>query len=211
MNKKDIKAINPHELGWLEYKLNPQEMDYLWRCVKNKKGDEKKNLAGNISGSYGLQDRSDWFYRNTLKPLILQYSDEFINIGRSVAVNQTHPYYLEKWWVNYQQQTEFNPLHCHKGVYSFVIWMKIPFSFAQQNKKKIASNSNTPRISAFEFNYSNMLGEMREYMYELNPTDEGFMLFFPAKLHHQVFPFYDCDEDRISISGNITLNTTKIM
>ena len=211
MNKKDIKAINPHELGWLEYKLNPQEMDYLWRCVKNKKGDEKKNLAGNISGSYGLQDRSDWFYRNTLKPLILQYSDEFINIGRSVAVNQTHPYYLEKWWVNYQQQTEFNPLHCHKGVYSFVIWMKIPFSFAQQNKKKIASTSNSPSISAFQFSYLNLIGETSTYYYNVDRKDEGLMLFFPAKLHHQVFPFYDCDEDRISVSGNVSLNTTKIM
>ena len=82
--------------------------------------------------------------------------------------------------VNYQKQNEFNPLHNHIGVYSFVIWMKIPFSFAQQNKKKIASISNTPRISAFQFNYSNMLGEMGEYVYELNPTDEGLMLLFPS-------------------------------
>ena len=29
------------------------------------------------------------------------------------------------------------------------------------------------------------------------------MLFFPSSLNHAVYPFYDCDEDRVSISGNI--------
>ena len=32
------------------------------------------------------------------------------------------------------------------------------------------------------------------------------MLFFPAKLHHIVYPYYNCDEDRITISGNIGLD-----
>ena len=54
MKKEEIKVIQPETLGWLEYKLNPQEMDYVWRCIKNKKGDEKGKLAGNISRSYRL-------------------------------------------------------------------------------------------------------------------------------------------------------------
>ena len=28
---------------------------------------------------------------------------------------------------------------------------------------------------------------------------------FPSALHHMVNPFYECDEERISISGNIGL------
>ena len=211
MNKNEIKVVHPRNLGWLDYKLNSQEMDYVWRCIKNKKEDYKENLAGNISGSYRLQDRSDWFYSNTLKPLILQYSDEFINMGRSVPVNQEHPYYLEKWWVNYQQQTEFNPLHCHKGVYSFVIWMKIPkdIGYKKQNRIKSSADSNYPCVSAFSFVYVDILGSHNDYSYELEPEDEGRMLFFPSKLSHQVYPFYDSTEDRISISGNVTLNTSK--
>ena len=35
------------------------------------------------------------------------------------------------------------------------------------------------------------------------------MLFFPAKLMHTVYPFYDCDEERISISGNIKLDISE--
>ena len=31
------------------------------------------------------------------------------------------------------------------------------------------------------------------------------MLFFPSFLRHQVFPFYECEEERVTISGNICL------
>ena len=29
------------------------------------------------------------------------------------------------------------------------------------------------------------------------------MLFFPSSLSHQVYPFYECEEERITISGNV--------
>ena len=210
MNKKDIKAINPHELGWLEYKLNSQEMEYVWRCIENKKKDYKDMLAGNISASNLLVDRSDWFYINTLRPLIVEYNEEFSNRGNDLPVNQKHPYHLHRWWVNYQKQNEFNPLHHHSGIYSFVIWMKIPISWEKQNKKDIARKSNSPSIALFQFAYQNILGELAFHRYESSPEDEGIMLFFPSQLNHLVYPFYDCDEDRISVSGNIGLNTTKV-
>ena len=39
------------------------------------------------------------------------------------------------------------------------------------------------------------------------PDMAGRLLFFPANLRHQVYPFYNCGDDRISISGNICLDT----
>ena len=41
--------------------------------------------------------------------------------------------------------------------------------------------------------------------FTLSPEDEGRMLFFPAELQHQVYPFYECEEERITVSGNIWL------
>ena len=64
--KKNCVVQKPQSLGWLEYKLNPQEMDYVWRCIENKKEDAKHMLAGNITGSYSLLDRGDWFWNKTL-------------------------------------------------------------------------------------------------------------------------------------------------
>ena len=55
------------------------------------------------------------------------------------------------------------------------------------------------------------MGQTSQYVYEMNPEMEGTILFFPAKLQHGVYPFYNCDEDRISISGNIMLNTAKLL
>ena len=47
------------------------------------------------------------------------------------------------------------------------------------------------------------------FNYELGKNYEGKMLFFPSKLRHEVFPFYNCEEDRISISGNIFIDETR--
>ena len=210
--QEDVKVIHPPALGWLEKKLSEKEMEYLWRCIDNRKKESyKENLAGNITESNLLPDKSDWFFNNTLIPLIVKYKDEFKSLGNDVPINQRHPHYLHRMWVNYQKQNEFNPNHTHGGIYSFVIWMKIPTKYSEQNKNPISLRANSHVISTFEFHFLNILGEMCPYTYEMNPEMEGTILFFPAKLLHCVYPFYNCDKDRISISGNITLNTTKIL
>ena len=209
--QEDVKVIRPPSCGWLEKKLSDKEMDYLWKCIDNRKESEKRRLAGQIHESNLLIDKNDWFFNKSIKPLFVKYRDEFENLGSSAPLNQRHPYYLQKMWVNYQKEGEFNPPHDHNGVYSFVVWMKIPTKHFEQNKNPISLKSNTHLISAFQFQYTNILGQIRPYVYEMNPEMEGTMLFFPAKLVHEVFPFYNCDEDRISISGNISLNTTKIL
>ena len=207
----DARVIHPFNYGWLEKKLSTQEMDYLWKCIDNKKESHKQYLAGNNYESNVLVDEDDWFWKNTVKPLVHQYADVIGNIGEKVPINQLHPYYLQQMWVNYQKQNEFNPLHDHGGVYSFVVWMKIPTRHFEQNKNPIALRSNHPKISTFEFRYTDTLGKISEFVYEMNPEMEGTMLFFPSKLMHQVNPFFNCDEDRISISGNIVLNTKEVI
>ena len=54
-----------------------------------------------------------------------------------------------------------------------------------------------------------MLGQQRTYWYNLNKEDEGTMLLFPSDLKHSVYPFYKCDDERVSISGNIYLDGFK--
>ena len=207
--QEDEKVIRPPVLGWLEKKLSEKEMDYLWRCIDNRKESYKQHLVGQIHESNVLIDRGDWFWQNTLSPLCTDYKEKFDNLGSEVPVNQKHPYYLNRMWVNYQKQNEFNPIHDHGGVYSFVVWMKIPTKHSEQNKNPIASRSNCKKISAFEFHFLNIFGKFESYVYQMNPEMEGTILFFPSQLQHCVYPFYNCDEYRISISGNICVNSTK--
>ena len=57
---------------------------------------------------------------------------------------------------------------------------------------------------------SRILAYGKDYKFEYtDPSKEGIILFFPSELSHQVFPFYNCDEDRVSISGNLVLNSKK--
>ena len=211
-NKKpedSIKIIRPQSKGWIEKKLDQDEMDFLWKCIEKRGRSFKANLAGNIYESYGLTDKNDWFFTHTVGPLIQRYEKEFGDQVSRMPYRIRHPFYLNGFWVNYQRQNEFNPLHDHTGVYSFVIWLKLPVEFADQNRNPISSHSNTRNISAFQFLYLDMLGGHETYLYELGKAWEGTMLFFPSKLNHQVYPFLNCEEERISISGNILLNGFK--
>ena len=214
-SKKDDKSdgycvCKPFNQGWIEKRLSSQELDYVWRCIENKKGEYRQYLAGNITGSYELLDRGDWFYTNTLSPLCIQYAKSFSNLGVDGS-GRRHPYLMAHWWVNYQYQHEFNPIHYHSSTYSFVIWMKIPVSYKQQCKKEIVNASNNKNVSSFQFIYNDILGKLTTNQISLEPEDEGRMLFFPSLLQHQVYPFYDCDEPRISVSGNISLNYDKVI
>jgi len=99
------------------------------------------------------------------------------------------PLKLTKAWFNYQTKHQHIPSHLHDGLFSFVIWLQIP----TENK--------------FIFIYNDILGQTKEKEIILSKKDEGTILLFPSKLRHQVYPFFDTDDERISISGNILFET----
>jgi len=205
MNEGILRSIIPQNIGWLEYRLTKIQLNYIWECIhNNKKESLNSDLAGNLSSSVVLKDTKDWFYNNCIVDLIGAYRKLFVNLADGVPVRNNQSFYIKDWWVNYQKQTEFNPIHSHTGVYSFVIFMKIPIDFEEQNK---GNESNAPVKSSFQFCYSDMLGKFNTYTYKLKSEDEGLMLFFPSELNHQVYPFYDCDEERITVAGNVLIDT----
>jgi len=208
---KKIIGIIPPNPGWLEVELDNTEIDFLWKSIENKGQNLKSELAGQIDSSYLIFDKDNWFFKNTLESLCNSYAESFHDVQDDIPTTNRHPYFLQTMWVNYQKQTEFNPTHLHKGVYSFVIWMKIPTEYNEQKENPIAKNTNLDVISNFCFYYKDIIGEHRYYTYEMSKKMEGLMLFFPSKLTHSVYPFFNCPENRISISGNISLNTNIIM
>ena len=201
---KEIIPIIPNNLGWIQSKLDKEEIDFLWQLIDKRGEDMKPSLVGQITSSYRIEDKNDWFFTNVLSKLGMNYEGRISNLGGRVPVNNKS-YYLSNMWVNYQKQYEFNPVHDHIGVYSFVIWMKIPTEFKDQRELPIAKNTNMSVISNFCINYQNILGQNEEHMYEMSKEMEGTILFFPSQLLHTVYPFYNCEEDRISISGNIAV------
>ena len=116
---------------------------------------------------------------------------------------------MNTFWVNYQKQHEFNPPHSHRGLYSFVIFMKIPTHWKEQHALSFSAHSNLPSASNFQFILDGGNGRIELIQIPLSPEDEGRMVFFPAWLLHQVFPFYGTEEERITISGNIEFEDSK--
>ena len=211
-------------VGWLETELPKSVMSRLQSYIETAKKNPinwNKELAGNISKSLILEDKDGWFFNTILVILINQFLEKFpsyFKLGshqKSTPFSQKNPlmkqllreiFILEPFWVNFQKENEFNPIHSHSGTFSFVIWVKIPTDWREQHALPFIAASNSPCASDFEFHYTTMLGEIGRHTYCLDKKSEGFMLFFPASLKHTVYPFYNCDKERISISGNLCLD-----
>ena len=187
-----------------DVKLPDSIVNRLWSYVAKSEIRCNDSLAGNIAESYNLVDEDDYFFNTLLKPVSLRYISENPNMGNLQSNHMSvKDICLNKFWVNYQYKTEFNPLHIHTGIISFVIWLKIPTDGKEQHNLPIAKNSNTPSASDFSFAYSDIIGNIQSYQIQLSPKDNGLMMVFPASLNHQVYPFYECDKKRVSISGNV--------
>ena len=152
-----------------------------------------------------------YFYKTVCIPLV-QYYRKCNPSGTDPVIQHTSllgsdtKLTLDKIWVNYQFKNEFNPYHDHSGVYSFAIWMKIPYSSKEQHKlpQFLDIKEGDRKPGNFDFEYIDPLGQVTYFTYQLSPELEGVMLFFPAKLRHCVYPFYKSDEPRISIAGNLS-------
>ena len=203
---------SPHNLGWVETILDKHHIDYLWKRVKERHNDMKGNLAGNIKESFALTDPDDWFFTNVLRHHVDFYLKSFGEHPIRDYVHGGVELHLKDWWVNHQYKHEFNPYHHHGGVYSFVVWLKIPTHWKEQLELPFLEGvkEDDKKASNFEFEYTDIQGGIRNFGYRLDPSREGYMLFFPAALKHTVYPFFNCDEARISVAGNLWLKSIEM-
>ena len=109
---------------------------------------------------------------------------------------------LRRFWVNYQNKHEFNPMHIHDGDYSFVIWYKIPYII--ENEKMKFPNVNYDQILNGYFNfYYEAEGHVKVVNLPVDKTWEKTICIFPSDLQHGVMPFYTSNEYRVTFSGNV--------
>ena len=214
-----IDVATPNNVGWVQAKLDKIHIDYLWKIIEEGKQNKlsfKSELAGHLSNSFEVEDTNHWFFNNVLHELISAFYD---SNGGAHPKNSVESSFrsnfvvrLEKFWVNYQYKHEFNPPHNHSGLYAFVVWMKIPYSSKEQKKLKFLDGIKDvdKKAGDFEFVYTNLLGDISNYRYPMSPELEGTILLFPAQFMHCVYPFYDCDEPRISLSGNLMISPTSV-
>jgi len=198
-------------IGVVEGQLPEDVVKDIWKVIKKarkKPEDMKGELAGNISSSIRLDSETPQLaeFLNTILPEFINSHIESYGAPWRAVMKEGEGFNLESLWVNFQKKHEFNPPHDHSGVFSFVIWMQIPTSYAEQRKLPICAESNADNhISNFAFSYTNTMGRVSTFAYNMEKEAEGYMVMFPSQMLHQVFPFYESDGERISISGNVDI------
>jgi len=210
---KAQKLANP---PWLDLQLSKEAMDHLWDMI-NQQGPPPE--AGSVlqrQASFGgpnnkvnyIEDKDNWFYENVLIQISEQLYYKDWNNYYNVHIGQSVPppvFELKLLWVNYQKQHEYISPHNHGALFSFVVFMKIPTHWKEQRALPWLKNVAESRVSDFQFILGTGMGPVQEIPIPLCPEDEGRILFFPAWMWHQVFPIYECEKERITISGNIIL------
>ena len=105
-------------------------------------------------------------------------------------------------WVNFQEKYEYNPVHNHTGLLSFVLWLKIPYNRKDEDSVPFVPEHTASSNGNFELLYQDTLGAIKTVKLPMDSTFEYSMVLFPAQMCHCVYPFYTSDEYRISVAGN---------
>jgi|TARA_R100001015_G_C4586160_1_gene142079 hypothetical protein len=196
------------------------EEDYVWlrqECWRARELKQKANhyLIGHIKEEYHMPDISeslhDFIIKECLKhPHIVEHHKKL------TYLNNAKPFYVHDLWCNFQKKYEFNPPHSHSGIYSFVIFVHIPYNLNEEeayfgevpkstNREPAVDSAMHNHTSKFAFINSDYAGENVCDCLDVDKSFEGKMLMFPSRQIHQVFPFYTSEDYRITVSGNIRL------
>ncbi len=185
----------------------PQNVtDALNKVIAEKNFQKAQHdLAGNIRNEFLIPDGKPYVFP-FLFALINEHSKKYPNFWQKITgMQRKKEFTLELFslWVNFQKKHEFNPVHVHDGLYSFVIWHKIPYKMEDEIARFPDMKKEEVRAGYFSFLGTNEMGRIQTYDLPVDNSWQGKMALFPADLNHQVYPFYTSDEERITISGNI--------
>jgi len=187
----------------------PNEIIYFLKKqieIKNKLLTKANNdLAGHLQEEY-YTNEIPTFFNNYILNCIANNNMLRDICNRKCFLSRSVTMKLNSIWINFQKKYEFNPVHDHSGIFSFIIFMQVPYKL--ENEDKIFENvqkkdSFTSRLSFLTLGPD---GEIRENRCNVDQSYVHKMLIFDAKTKHMVYPFYTSNDYRITVSGNIVYN-----
>ena len=187
---------------------------------KEKNLDARRALAGHINEEYNIMQSDDTSpfieYENFIKRCVFsEYFEDFW--ARTNILTRACDLKIVSTWANFQKKYEFNPPHNHSGLFSWIIFLNIPYNLEDENKvfpeMNIRDENNevvfvTSRL-AFLLVNPYLSGGIDHVSINVDKSFEGKIMMFPSYLQHEVFPFYTSDDYRITISGNASLDVNK--
>ena len=199
----NLEVLRPFGPTIAKVKMPQDLIDKLNEYTESILGDQSKQdklnygdkLAGNVKqefviepdysqkigwGKFLAESVSDWIYK-TNKRKITKFN-------------------LKDSWIVRQFKNEYNPSHWHTGHVSGVGYLKVPKTFGEtsQNNKTVNNNGKLEMIHGSK-------AFLCKPTFRVTPR-VGDFYFFPHYLMHAVYPFFNSDEERRSVSFNADVN-----
>jgi hypothetical protein len=200
---KDYYNCSFPNFGFVGAKLTEAEFAPILAEVAEIQNDFAKavpmqqSLVGQLAHEYKMVKNHDHL-EQLARNLILGFGQAFNYKTRAIE-----EYKAGDSWVNFQRKGEFNPLHSHSGNFSYVLWVKIPYTIEEEKAATSYVAEDRNCSGCFTFQYTDVLGSINPWQVPADKSYEGTMILFPALMNHSVHPFFSSDEYRISISGNL--------
>ena len=205
--EKDKVLLN--EIGVATFdNLDVKAINYLQNLIDNREDlyNSTDKLAGHIKDERGSKINS--YFSNYICKLIFDNSTTKFHLNAINLLNKDLPLFIEEMWINFQKKHEFNPLHIHSGIFSFIIFMKIPYNLIDEDKFFSNIKDVSIATSRLCFVVCKPDGGIRDLKCNVDESYLHKMLIFPANYNHLVYPFFTSNEERITISGNIKFDAT---
>ena len=192
----------------VKFKIPDNIFNELKKDIKETDIQYNENLAGNIRQEYSLVN-----YRKKYEKFIISKAFENEQFSENIkSINILYPndqaLTLGKLWVNFQKKHEFNPVHKHDGILSFILFIQVPFMIEEELEKApgVKSNGNLAGHLQFLEISPHTTGNINVENLGVDKTWEQTGLIFRSYLNHCVYPFFSTDEKRITVSGNVYFN-----
>ena len=177
----------------MQTKITNEELAAVKKlCVKSKKRDFRKKLAGVIEHEYVIN-------RKEFQKIIQEYLECYRHGYQKFHNNTLGPLECNSSWVNYMVAGESNPPHTHSNChFSSVLYLDNPPNILKENKDYLGSSAGPGGIV---FRYGEQrLHNITEHAHLPKPGD---LFIFPFNLLHYVIPF-ESKGERISVAANFT-------
>ncbi len=186
------KVIIPEDLI---KKLNEYVDKTILDENKSKELDYGKKLAGNVKQEFILEP--NFCDKSGFSNFLAKGVSKWIELSERKKITKLE---IVSSWVVRQFQNEYNPVHYHSGHVSGVGYLKVPKNSGKTFQSSKRSNLNG-HLSLIHGN--RMFSS--DSVFDIEPK-VGDFYFFPNYLMHSVYPFYESNEERRSISFNAKID-----
>ena len=173
----------------------------------SKDWDHSMHLAGNVKQE--VRYPPAWMIStefapmsNSLQMIIEKYLEHPPMIN-TISPDKVDKILITSMWVVSQWAGDFNPSHVHDGDLSGVIYLRIPPSLKEEYERE----DHFPCVGDIQWQCG-QAATFNGHTFQATPK-VGDIYLFPSWLSHMVYPFRTQNEERRSVSFNVTVKRKK--